>query len=225
MKNFPFEKDGRTYWYSRAVVCVSAVFCKDADGNVYILANQRGTATDKEVGKWNIPVGFLDFDETTQQCAAREIFEETGVRIEPERLKLQSINSMPDGGSQDIGFRYYTVLRGTVDDYLVDTRHQEKNEVVAAKWIDTRRLNDYEWAWNHLDLINRIKAMLDRNGGFVNGFVETLSDRNQFVAKQVRDIADRLKEVYGETLPRELNDQLDYIVSQTYQATFKYLVK
>ena len=107
MKNFPFEKDGRTYWYSRAVVCVSAVFCKDADGNVYILANQRGTATDKEVGKWNMPVGFLDFDETTQQCAAREIFEETGVRIEPERLKLQSINSMPDGGSQDIGFRYY----------------------------------------------------------------------------------------------------------------------
>ena len=91
--------------------------------------------------------------------------------------------------------------------------------------IDTRRLNDYEWAWNHLDLINRIKAMLDRNGGFVNGCVETLSDRNQFVAKQVRDIADRLKEVYGETLPRELNDQLDYIVSQTYQATFKYLVK
>ena len=122
-----------------------------------------------------------------------------------------------------VGFRYYTVLKGTIDDYPIDTRHQEKNEVVTAKWIDIRKLNDYNWAWNHLDLINRIKSMLDRNGGFVNGFVETLSDRNQFVAKQVRDIADRLKEVYGETLPRKLDDQLDYIVWQRYQATFKHL--
>ena len=70
MKNFSFEKDGKTYWYSRAIVCVSAVFCKDAEDNVYVLANQRGTATNKEVGKWNMPVGFLDFDETTQQCAS-----------------------------------------------------------------------------------------------------------------------------------------------------------
>ena len=58
------EKDGKTYWYSRAIVCVSAVFCKDKNLNTYVLANQRGTATDKEVGKWNLPVGFLDFNET-----------------------------------------------------------------------------------------------------------------------------------------------------------------
>lgn len=59
MKNFSFQKDGKTYWYSRAIVCVTAVFCKDKNYNTYVLANQRGTATDKEVGKWICPSGFL----------------------------------------------------------------------------------------------------------------------------------------------------------------------
>jgi ADP-ribose pyrophosphatase YjhB (NUDIX family) len=115
MKNFPFQKDGKTYWYSRAIVCLSAVFCRDKDYNTYVLANQRGTATDKEVGKWNLPVGFLDFNETCAQCAAREVFEETGVRIDASKLKLKNINSKPDSGSQDVGFRYYTTLPGTID--------------------------------------------------------------------------------------------------------------
>ena len=91
MKNFPFQKDGKTYWYSRAIVCVSAVFCKDKNLNTYVLANQRGTATDKEVGKWNLPVGFLDFNETCAQCASREIFEETGVKVDSKKLKLKNV--------------------------------------------------------------------------------------------------------------------------------------
>ena len=156
MKNFPFQKDGKTYWYSRAIVCVSAVFCKDSNYNIYVLANQRGTATDKEVGKWNMPVGFLDFNETCAQCASREIFEETGVRVDWKSLKLHSINSNPDDGSQDVGFRYYTTLPGTIDNYPTDTRNQEKNEVVTAQWINIQELDNYTWAWNHRELIQRI---------------------------------------------------------------------
>lgn len=156
MKNFPFQKDGKTYWYSRAIVCVSTVFCKDNDMNIYVLANQRGTATDKEVGKWNLPVGFLDFNETTAQCAAREIFEETGVRVAPKALRLHNINSKPDDGSQDVGFRYYAQLPGTIDQYPTNTRNMEKNEVVVAKWINIEQLDDYTWAWNHRDIISEI---------------------------------------------------------------------
>jgi ADP-ribose pyrophosphatase YjhB (NUDIX family) len=154
MKNFSFEKDGKTYWYSRAIVCVSAVFCKDDFGKLYVLANQRGTATDKEVGKWNMPVGYLDFNETCSECAAREIVEETGVKVEPKQLTLYNINSTPDSGTQDVGFRYYAVLPGTIDEYKIDTSLQEKNEVVRAKWILTEELDKYLWAWNHRSLID-----------------------------------------------------------------------
>lgn len=159
MKNFPFEKDGRTFWYSRSIVCLSAIFCEDSD-DIFILANKRGTATPKEVGKWNLPVGFLDFDETCQQCAAREVFEETGLRIKPYELSLYNVNSKPDDGNQDVSFRYHLKLAGQIADFPLSTAHQEKNEVVAARWINIKELNDYEWAWNHLSIIVEIGTHL-----------------------------------------------------------------
>lgn len=56
-----------------------------------------------------------------------------------------------------------------------------------------------------------------------NCFKECLAEKVPFVNGLVHDISDRLKEVYGETLPRELEQELDYIVSQTYQATERHL--
>ncbi len=160
MKNFPFQKDGKTYWYSRAIVCVSAVFAKDTNEHIYVLANQRGTATNKEVGKWNLPVGFLDFNETCAQCASREVFEETGVKISPNVLKLYNINSNPEGETQDVGFRYYALLDKPVSEYPLTTRNMEKDEVLTAAWIDIQTLGSKTWAWNHLDLIQKFAKLL-----------------------------------------------------------------
>lgn len=47
----------------------------------------------------------------------------------------------------------------------------------------------------------------------------------EFTDKIVHDIKDRLKEVYGETLPRELNREVDYIVTETYKATYREMVE
>ena len=41
----------------------------------------------------------------------------------------------------------------------------------------------------------------------------------EFVDKQSLNIRNRLKEVYGEVLPKELDEQIDYIVGQIYNAT------
>ena len=37
-------------------------------------------------GKWALPGGFCDVGETTQECCAREVAEETGVRVRVGRL-------------------------------------------------------------------------------------------------------------------------------------------
>lgn len=47
----------------------------------------------------------------------------------------------------------------------------------------------------------------------------------EFADKIVHDIKDRLKEVYGETLPRELDREVDYIVTETYKATYREMVE
>ncbi len=39
-----------------------------------------------KAGMWSLPAGFMEFGETPEQCAIREILEETGARIKPTRL-------------------------------------------------------------------------------------------------------------------------------------------
>lgn len=47
----------------------------------------------RDTGQWAIPMGKMELGETPTQCAVRETFEETGVRVEP--LGLLGIYSDP----------------------------------------------------------------------------------------------------------------------------------
>ncbi|HUU44838.1 MAG TPA: NUDIX hydrolase [Acidobacteriota bacterium] len=38
-------------------------------------------AVPPRVGDWTLPAGFLEYEETSQECAVREIAEETGLRV------------------------------------------------------------------------------------------------------------------------------------------------
>jgi ADP-ribose pyrophosphatase YjhB (NUDIX family) len=47
------------------------------------------------LGAWTPPSGFMERGETLERAAAREALEEAGVRIDPERLILYSVSSLP----------------------------------------------------------------------------------------------------------------------------------
>lgn len=49
-----------------------------------ILLAKRGISPRK--GKWNLPCGFMENDETAENGAIREVFEETGIRVEITQL-------------------------------------------------------------------------------------------------------------------------------------------
>ena len=53
------------------------VITKEADAKVLLI--QRGDEPDK--GCWAFPGGFMNMDETTEQCAIRELEEETGLKV------------------------------------------------------------------------------------------------------------------------------------------------
>jgi ADP-ribose pyrophosphatase YjhB (NUDIX family) len=57
------------------------------------------------VGKWSVPGGFMEQGETLQQAAARELFEETGVMLEPSRLTLYGIGSIVEINQVYVSFR------------------------------------------------------------------------------------------------------------------------
>lgn len=134
--------DGQERWISRSVAAVTYVFTK-IDGEVYILANKRGKGLPNNVGKWNCPSGFLDYDETIEQCATREVFEETGVNIRQNQLHLLEVDTDPKRSGQVVLFRYWAVYNGDPD--VLTAEHSEPNEVDEIKWIKMSEIGDYDW--------------------------------------------------------------------------------
>ena len=67
-----------TYEYPRpAVTADCVVITKEKEPKVLLI--QRGHEPFK--GYWAFPGGFMNMDETTEQCAVRELKEETGLKI------------------------------------------------------------------------------------------------------------------------------------------------
>ena len=71
-----------TYKYPRpAVTADCVVITREAAPRVLLI--QRGNEPFK--GCWAFPGGFMNIDETTEQCAVRELEEETGLRLSSVR--------------------------------------------------------------------------------------------------------------------------------------------
>ncbi len=67
-----------TYEYPRpAVTADCVVITKENEPKVLLI--QRGNEPFK--GQWAFPGGFMNMDETTEQCAVRELEEETGLKV------------------------------------------------------------------------------------------------------------------------------------------------
>ena len=67
-----------TYDYPRpAVTADCVVITKENKPKVLLI--QRGNEPFK--GQWAFPGGFMNMDETTEQCAVRELEEETGLKV------------------------------------------------------------------------------------------------------------------------------------------------
>jgi len=67
-----------TYKYPRpAVTADCIVITKEAEPKVLLI--ERGGEPFK--GCWAFPGGFMNMDETTEQCAIRELEEETGLKV------------------------------------------------------------------------------------------------------------------------------------------------
>ena len=169
MKNFPVidKNTEREYWISRSIAVVVFVFAKDVFGETYILAEQRGKGTpDPEyVGKYCVPCGYLDYDETIVQAAQRELMEETGLTIPINEFKLVSINDNPNSDKrQNVTFRYVVNSNVPVEDLskLFTTKNSEKDEVESIKFIKLSNINNYEWAFNHQELIKEISLKKEK---------------------------------------------------------------
>lgn len=72
--------DGQKIWVSRSVAVIMHLVIK-FQYDFYVVTTLRGSGANDHNGKWCLPCGFLDWDESGAQGAARELFEETSINV------------------------------------------------------------------------------------------------------------------------------------------------
>lgn len=170
MKNFPVtikedlfvdgeNMNGKTFWISRSMAVAMFVFYK-FQNQWYILATKRGEGCPDYKGYWCCPCGYVDYSETIRFAAARELKEETGLESANILWKGPYINDDPKENRQNVTFRYvgeYTQLNFLFLDKSelpkLTSEYSEPNEIADLKWIPLGSIDNYQWAFNHHDLI------------------------------------------------------------------------
>ena len=144
-------------WFSRSVASALFVFCKNGDGKWCVLASERGEDAADYQGYWNCPCGYLDFGETTAECAKRECFEETGVDIDLNDIYFARYEDSPTANRQNVTFHFYSMIQDkTTDEFTFSKKNNEGNEVGKISWIPLEDIDKYKWAFNHNERINKI---------------------------------------------------------------------
>jgi len=159
-----YDKNGKFLgWYSRSVATAIFFFCRDKNGTLHVLASERGKGAADFNGLWNCPCGYLDHNETTRQCAAREMLEETGIGISEEAIKFISYEDDPvKANHQNITFRFGAYDPENVIERLskFSRKRSEKNEVGKIKWIPLNEIDKYQWAFGHKTLIVEVARQM-----------------------------------------------------------------
>ena len=130
-----------TYKYPRpAVTADCVVITKEAEPKVLLI--QRGI--DPYKGCWAFPGGFMNMDETTEQCAIRELEEETGLKIS----NLHQIGAYSKVDRDPRG-RTITVAYLAIVNSPLDVKGQD--DAANAAWFPINALPTL--AFDHADIM------------------------------------------------------------------------
>lgn len=133
------------YDYPRpALTADCVVFAPGAD-DVHVLLIERGR--EPYQGSWALPGGFMEMDETVEECAARELEEETGLSgVSLEQIgAFSAVDRDPRGRTVTIAF-WTLVDRDSVSPRAAD-------DAKETRWFPLQQLPAL--AFDHGDIITR----------------------------------------------------------------------
>ncbi len=139
-----------SYKYPRpAVTADCVVIGSAADSSCYVLLIRRGNEPYK--GCWALPGGFMDMDETLEQCALRELKEETGLTPSGDITELKSFSTVdrdPRGRTITVAFLIEMPL----------TEAKGGDDAADARWFPLNELPPL--AFDHDEIIKEALARI-----------------------------------------------------------------
>lgn len=139
-----------TYKYPRpAVTTDCVVFTQEEEPKVLLI--QRGNEPYK--GCWAFPGGFMNMEETAEECAVRELKEETGLTV----TRIQQIGAYSkvdrDPRGRTISIAYLAIVDAP-------TAVSGMDDAAKAAWFPLSSLPDL--AFDHQDIMADAIALFNR---------------------------------------------------------------
>ena len=138
-----------TYKYPRpAVTADCVVITREAEPKVLLV--QRGIEPFK--GCWAFPGGFMNMDETTEECAFRELEEETGLQLTElhQICAYSKVDRDPRG--RTITVAYFVIIDATID-------VTGQDDAAKAEWWPLSALP--ELAFDHADIMSDATKLIE----------------------------------------------------------------
>lgn len=149
------------YEYPRPLAAATMCYVFANKGKPLVLLVKRKETSEAYPGMWCFPGGFLEVGkETLEQCASREMKEETQVIVYPSQWTMFMTQSHPKDDPR--GHMINTVFRAT--------NFAQKPPVVVASddavdyiWCDMSSLINMQLAFKHNDIANKLFNQFNRH--------------------------------------------------------------
>lgn len=121
--------------------------------NDFIFGRRKGS---HGAGTWALPGGHLEYGESFEECAKREVLEETGLQIEHPQF-LTAVNSI----LQDSGKHYVTIFMASKMERAYDQPQLlEPEKCEGWHWISWKTM--LQWYDDEHDLLNEARSSKEK---------------------------------------------------------------
>jgi 8-oxo-dGTP pyrophosphatase MutT (NUDIX family) len=122
----------KAFWKHFTIIQAAGGLVENEDGEVLLIFRR---------GKWDLPKGKLDPGETLEQCAVREVQEETGLQsVTPGDFLLTTYHTYNDYGHAVLKESHWYRMKASVSETLIPQTIEDIHEI---KWVSKTALGPY----------------------------------------------------------------------------------
>lgn len=127
-----FEKLKSTFFKFFKIIQTGGGVIEDNTGRILLIFRR---------GKWDLPKGKLNKNETVEQCAVREVMEETGLQsVQLLSFMTMSYHTYKEFGKHILKESYWYRMKADESEQLVP---QTEEDITEIRWVEKNDLEKY----------------------------------------------------------------------------------